>query len=134
MKKPRVIFCDDTDYIVGQVRQSFRGAPFDAEFVTDGQTLQDRALDGDFDLVVTDLAMSPVDGWTAIEGIRALKPDVPIWAVSAYLNRDMMNKARAKKLRVTLMEKPDGIVYLRESIERFFGLTAEAVGHGNGQG
>lgn len=125
MKRPRVIVADDYEDVLHQLRTNFRDAGFDAEFVADGQTLQDRALDEDFDLVVTDLAMSPVDGWTAIENIRELKPEQPIWAISAYSNRDMMNRARARQLNVTLMEKPDGIVMLRELIERFFGLTSE---------
>ena len=120
--KPKVLVCDDFEDIIAQLRVRFRGARFDAEFVDDGETLARRAVDERFDLIVTDLAMSPVDGWTAIERIREVSA-VPVWAVSAYSNRDLLNKARARELGVTLMEKPEAVARLRELIERFFGLA-----------
>lgn len=122
MSRPRVLVCDDYEDTLDLWRLAFAGAGFDCEFVSGGAELRDRAVISDFDLIVTDLAMAPVDGWTAIEWIRKVKPDVPIWAVSAYLGRDMMNKVRARQLGVTLFEKPDAVVNLRELIERFFGL------------
>lgn len=122
MRRPKIIVADDYEDTLDLWRVNFKGAPFDYEFVAGGAELRERALAEDFDLVVTDLAMSPVDGWTAIEGIRRVKPGVPIWAVSAYLARDMMNRARGRELSVKLFEKPDGVVNLRELIERFFGL------------
>ncbi|HLL74825.1 MAG TPA: response regulator [Pyrinomonadaceae bacterium] len=121
--RPRVLFCDDAEDLVAHLRLFFRGAAFDAEFVTDGETLARRGADERWDLIVTDLAMSPVDGWTAVERIREVS-QVPVWALSAHVKRDMMNRVRAKELDVLLLEKPDDTMTLRERIENFFAGVA----------
>ena len=125
MTRPKILVCDDYADLLDQLRHAFSGAGFDAEFIGDGETLARRAVDEGFDLVVTDLAMSPVDGWTAIERIRGMSK-VTVWALSAYLGRDLMNQARAKELDVRLLEKPNDTVRLRGLIESHFGLNGAA--------
>lgn len=114
-----MLVCDDAADLLAQLRVALAGAPFDAEFIADGETLARRGADERWDLIVTDLAMSPVDGWTAIERIREVS-DIPIWALSAYAKNDLMNSMRARELGVLLLEKPDDTMTLRERIESFF--------------
>lgn len=120
--RPRVIVCDDYRDVLDQLRIQFRGAGFDADFCEDGAELVRRVLAADYDLIVTDLAMSPVDGWTAIERLRDFGCTSPVWAVSAYAGHDLMNRAQAGRFGVTLLQKPDGVTNLRERIEDFFKL------------
>jgi DNA-binding response OmpR family regulator len=124
VRRPRVLVADDYADLLAQLRMDFCGAPFDAEFVADGETLARRGADERWDLIVTDLAMAPVDGWTAVERIREVS-GVPVWALSAYTKDDLMNATRARELGVTLLQKPEDTLTLRERIESFF---AEGVG------
>jgi CheY-like chemotaxis protein len=119
MKRPRCIFADDYADFRNMLRQQFRGAVFDCDFVDSGEALLKAVESTDYDLIISDLAMSPIGGWEALEAIRKAKPAQPLWAISAYLERDMMNDVRAAQANVTLLDKNRDGPTLRERIEDF---------------
>ena len=51
----------------------------------DGVAALDRLRSGDaFDLLVTDIRMPHLDGWTLAERARALRPELPILCVTGW--------------------------------------------------
>lgn len=46
----------------------------------------------EFDLMICDLRMAPVDGMEVIETARREQPNMPILVLSAYINDEIFNK------------------------------------------
>jgi CheY-like chemotaxis protein len=59
----------------------------------DGASGLDRFDEGDWDLVITDLAMPRMTGWQVIESIRRRTPTMPIVLVTAYMAPELMQRA-----------------------------------------
>jgi signal transduction histidine kinase len=71
-------------------------------------------------IVVLDLAMPRMDGWTALEQIRSIRPDVPVILASGY------DEAHARKNRPTypllaFLHKPYTVAEFRSIVERMLG-------------
>jgi CheY-like chemotaxis protein len=122
VKTPRIAVADDYSDFRDMLRQSFKGAPFECDFCDSGEELLRLSEDNDYDLIISDLAMSPLGGWEVLERLRESHPALPLWAISAYRQRDMMNDVRAKNLNVLLLDKAEDAVGLRQRIINFFGL------------
>lgn len=122
MKTPHVLVADDYEDFRDMLRQNFKGAPFECDFCASGEEMLRLAAANPYDLIISDLAMSPVGGWEALERLRADYPTLPLWAISAYRQRDMMNDVRAENLSVLLLDKAEDAVGLRQRIVDFFGL------------
>jgi CheY-like chemotaxis protein len=71
-------------------------------------------------IVILDLAMPRMDGWTALEQIRSIRPDVPVILASGY------DEAHARKNRpaypaLTFLHKPYTVAELRGTVARLLG-------------
>lgn len=49
-----------------------------------------------FDLLVTDVRMKKLDGLGLIERVKAEQPDIPVIAISAYLNEDVISQLKSR--------------------------------------
>jgi two-component system invasion response regulator UvrY len=58
------------------------------EEVADGDGLLQRALDGDWDLVIADISMPVVSGLEALRDIRLSNPSLPVLLLSIYCDDD----------------------------------------------
>jgi CheY-like chemotaxis protein len=127
VKRPRCLLADDFSDFVELLRVNFRDAPFDCDFVDSGEALLKATEATDYDLIISDLAMSPMGGWEALEELRKARPEQPLWVISAYRQRDMMNDVRAAQLGVLLLDKNKDGATLRDRIVEFFGLRDNRV-------
>ncbi len=82
----RILIADDHPLVRGALRQAVANAVAGAEIVECG-SLEDvtKSLDGnpDVDLVLLDLAMPGVRGFSGLMYLRAQHPGVPVIVVSA---------------------------------------------------
>lgn len=81
----RVLLVDDDDLIRSTVPAMLESLGHEAEALAGGlQALQRLQSGYDPDLVILDLSMPEMDGETALERIRLLRPDLPILLATGY--------------------------------------------------
>ena len=82
--KPKILIIEDDDDIAGIEKDFLEMNGFQAEIESDGIKGTERALSGDFALVLLDLMLPGKDGMTICSEIRE-KVDIPILMVSARI-------------------------------------------------
>jgi len=82
--KPKILIIEDDDDIAGIEKDFLEMNGFQAEIESDGIKGAERALSGDFALVLLDLMLPGKDGMTICREIRE-KIDIPILMVSARI-------------------------------------------------
>lgn len=85
----------------------------------------DHLLAMNFDLLLTDLVMPKLDGWTIIREVRKVKPDIPIIAFSGYdpVTREPIRMPQNLGALIGadhFMPKPVRLEVLREAIISVF--------------
>lgn len=78
----RVLLVDDDVELTDLLVEYLRDDGFDAESVSDGAAGVERALGGDFDIVVLDVMMPRMDGVEALRRLRA-QSDIPVVMLTA---------------------------------------------------
>jgi two-component system OmpR family response regulator len=88
MTTARVLVVDDDASVRSTVADSLRVAGHTAVEVGDGATAIDAATRESFDLVILDVNMPRVDGFTVLEKLRRRKADLPIIMLTARDERE----------------------------------------------
>jgi two-component system, sensor histidine kinase and response regulator len=94
----KILVADDSSDNRMLVSAYLRKTPYQLEEVEDGQQAFDRATSGPYDLVLMDIQMPNVDGYTAVRMIRRWErengvPRVPIIALTASALGEAVKKA-----------------------------------------
>lgn len=88
MTTARVLVVDDDASVRSTVADSLRVAGHTAVEVGDGAAAIDAATRESFDLVILDVNMARVDGFTVLEKLRRRKADLPIIMLTARDERE----------------------------------------------
>lgn len=78
-----ILLVEDEDRIASFVAKGLRADGFTVTSVADGQTGLDYALTGDFDLVILDIGLPVLDGFTILERLAAERPTLPVIVLTA---------------------------------------------------
>jgi DNA-binding NtrC family response regulator len=81
--RPRVLVADDKENILGLLRSILEDR-FDVTTAQDGSRALALALNGDFDVVVSDIRMPGLDGFSLLHELRRAHPDVEVVLMTAY--------------------------------------------------
>ena len=73
---PRILIVDDEPSILRGLQYAFERELFEVEVATDGQEAITRALDGHYDLIITDVRMPNMGGRELYERLSREAPDV----------------------------------------------------------
>jgi len=79
----RVLIVEDEPKVSELLVKGFREAGFDAESSQDGQSAFDRARTQDFDLMIVDVMLPLLDGFSLVEALRKNDRDLPVIFLSA---------------------------------------------------
>lgn len=124
LKKVRVLVVEDSadNQVLINLFLSKKGASTD--FANNGQEGIEKALDGNFDVVLMDIQMPIMDGHEATKELRSRGYKKPIIALSAHA----MSEERAKSIEVGCNEhlvKPINRQKLIETVAKFAGDSNE---------
>jgi len=88
MTTPRMLIADDEDSLRWVLEKGLRQAGYDVTTVTDGEAAV-RAIEAEpFDLVFLDIRMPGLDGLTALERLREMRPDACVVVMTAHGTMD----------------------------------------------
>lgn len=79
----RILIAEDEELIASFVAKGLRANSFTPTVVADGQTALDHALTGEFDLLVLDIGLPAVDGFTVSSRLRATGSTIPVVILTA---------------------------------------------------
>ena len=125
----KILIVEDEESIADLEKDYLELSGFEVEVANDGQTGLDKALFGDFDLVILDLMLPGVDGFEICRKVRAEK-NTPIIMVSA--KKDDIDKIRGLGLGADdYMTKPfspgELVARVKAHIERYQRLTTSSI-------
>jgi CheY-like chemotaxis protein len=121
--KKRILLADDSPQVRESLGKVLRNAGYHVTPVAHGGQALDRALEGEFDLLLLDLNMPGMDGWETLDHLASLKPALPVIIITAQPNQ--RDWAAAEGARA-LMEKPLDLPLLLQTIRDF--TTESSVG------
>jgi DNA-binding response OmpR family regulator len=78
-----ILVIEDNPVIAELVQTGLEEARYTVAVAHDGNTGLERALEGEYDLVILDLMLPGQDGWSVCAALRALRDPVPILMLTA---------------------------------------------------
>lgn len=81
---PKILIVDDEARILLLLQSLLKANGYDVVTAKDGNSALDAVKSDTFDLVITDLRMSPMDGLELFKEIKKLQPDLPVILLTAY--------------------------------------------------
>ena len=84
----RILVVEDEARISAFIAKGLKAAGFVTEIAADGITGRDLALTGDFDLLVLDIGLPGLDGFSVLSQLRKDRPDLPVLVLTARDNAD----------------------------------------------
>lgn len=79
----RLLIVEDEPKTGRYLQQGLTESGFVCDLVADGVDGLHMALTGDYDLIVLDVALPKLDGWTVVQTLRASKSTVPVLFLTA---------------------------------------------------
>jgi CheY-like chemotaxis protein len=119
----RIMYVDDEDSLVFLVSRVLERMGYVVSgFVDPNQALQAfTAHPDDYDVVVSDLSMPGMTGFTLARSILAIRPEIPVLMTSGYVRPQDREAAEQLGIRELIL-KPDTVDELGRSLERVFKL------------
>lgn len=78
-----ILIAEDEERIAQFVAKGLKAAGYQTHVVGDGVSALEHASSGDYDLLVLDVGMPKMDGFTVLRVLRTLEHDIPIIMVTA---------------------------------------------------
>jgi DNA-binding NtrC family response regulator len=81
---PKILLVDDEPSILSVLCTVLRSEDYDVTSVADGQEAIDLIKSHDFDLVISDIRMTPVNGMDILKVLHQERPDISVIMLTAY--------------------------------------------------
>lgn len=79
----RVLIAEDEARIAAFIQKGLRAAGFAPTVVADGRAALDYAMTGEFDLVILDLGLPVMDGFSVLRQLRQARNEIPVVILTA---------------------------------------------------
>lgn len=118
---PRIVFVDDERDILDVAERLFRNQPYECHTFTDAEEAIGFLAAENVHVVVSDLRMPGMDGFTFLRHARELAPKATRVVVSAYSDRESLleaiNRDNVHRFVVKPWDGADFISVIRQSVE-----------------
>ena len=98
--RPRILLIDDDPSIRDVLPHLLASFGYDCHTAADGVSGLGRFDEGGWDLVLVDVVMPAMSGWSVIESIRRRAPSTPIVLVTGMTEPAVLRRARDWRLPV----------------------------------
>jgi DNA-binding response OmpR family regulator len=113
----RALVAEDDAEMRALVVDALRIEDFEVDEVGDGRTMWIRTIQGlSYDLVVSDLRLPIVDGFTVLEDLLGRAPKTQAIVMTAFADASV--RARAEAIGVMVIDKPFKMAELRAAARR----------------
>ncbi|MGB9907499.1 MAG: response regulator [Candidatus Saccharicenans sp.] len=93
MARPRILFIDDEEIVLRSCRRIFAQSDYEIETALSGEEGLSKAINQDYDLVVTDLKMPGIGGMEVLKRLRQVRPDTTVIIFTGYASVDTAREA-----------------------------------------
>jgi len=93
MSKPRILFIDDEEIVLRSCRRIFANSDYEIDTAQSGEEGLSKAINGDYDIVVTDLKMPGIGGMEVLSRLRKVRPDTTVIIFTGYASVDTAREA-----------------------------------------
>ncbi|HRU70396.1 MAG TPA: sigma-54 dependent transcriptional regulator, partial [Kiritimatiellia bacterium] len=114
---PKILIVDDEARILLLLQSLLKANGYDAVTAKDGSSALETVRNGDYDLVITDLRMSPMDGLTLFKEIKVLRPELPVILLTAYASVETAIEAM-KNGAFDYLSKPFKVDEMLDTVKR----------------
>jgi two-component system OmpR family response regulator len=114
-----VLVADDDPDMLAAVSDALASLGFDVLSVENGAGLIDRlAMDGPFDLIVTDISMPWMDSLKTLRSIRTAGVTTPVVVMTALTDEQIPARVQALGTNTVLLRKPFSLDELAAAAQR----------------
>jgi CheY-like chemotaxis protein len=121
-KLKRILVVDDEQSIRDILSKMLSVIGFEVVVAGTGDEGLDLFQDGPFDLVITDLEMPGMDGWTLTSRIKGDSPDTPVLIITGSSKVHVVREMKEPSAN-SVMIKPFRLAELKRTVQR---LLSEA--------
>lgn len=114
---PSILTVDDQPGVIEMLTELFKPAGFDVSIVLSGEDALNKYREENFDVVLADIAMEPMDGITLLMKLKAYDPNVVVIMMSGYTTKEVTMQA-LRNGAFDFQEKPFKFVELIKAVRR----------------
>ena len=123
MEKKTVLVIDDEQIVLDSVIQILTDKDYKVDVSLSGREGLDRAIQKDYDIVLTDILMPDIGGMRVLRDIKRAKPSLPVVIITGYATTK--SAVQAMKLgAANYIEKPFEPEELLNAVSSALGLAA----------
>ena len=100
----RLLVIDDDPSVRRSIGRQLKEAPLAATFATDPEAALRQVTDGEWDIVLCDIKMKPIDGLEVLARIRATRPALPVIMLTGFVDDQLIERALALGARDVLIK------------------------------
>ena len=115
--KLKILILDDEEIVVTRLKPSLEKEGYTVESFTDSRKAKERIAICNFDIVVTDLKMSNIDGMQLFRFVKEKCPDTEVILISGFATIEVARKALQEGVR-DIIAKPFKISQIKDLIKK----------------
>ena len=117
LKNTKILLIDDEATVLRSIGVVLQTEGHDIVAISDGQKAIEAIKAGGFDLIITDIRMSPVDGMQILTLAHQQQPSTPTIVISAHSSEKTIQESFDLGC-VAYVTKPFKIRQVREAVEK----------------
>ncbi len=117
--KGRILIVEDDPSVLSVLSENFETGFPEVVTAENGEEALMKFKPYDYDLIISDIRMPEMDGFSLLDKIRKMDPEVPFFMMTGYLSNETVSAA-LKKGADGLIPKPFHFEQLKTKISDFF--------------
>jgi two-component system capsular synthesis sensor histidine kinase RcsC len=122
MRRKQILIVDDDEKLRNLLSSMITMMGFEAASAKSGDEALDHFKKNPIDLVITDLNMPGMDGWSFARHIKGLSPDTPVVLSTAEVRKCILEKAEESSVDLVLF-KPFGFGEFQKMVQKMLRIT-----------
>jgi len=122
MQEKRILIVDDDEMLLNLLSSMITMMGFEVDTAGSGDEAINQFMKKPFDIVLTDLNMPGMDGWSLARHIKDLSPDTPVVLATADARKRILGKIADSSVDLVLF-KPFGFKEFQFTVQKMLGIA-----------